>query len=116
MSIRDKDKFFENLWDWKILKGCFGNTNIEPTDVDGFIERKGSFLLIETKLPNNPVTQGQKITYDSLIKIPKFFVLIVWGKKDRPEEAQFWDKRKIKVNLEKFRELVKRWFKYADEN
>jgi len=116
LSIRDEKKYLANLWDWKILNGCFGKTKISPTDVDGFVERNGSFLLIETKLPGNEVTIGQKITYNHLIKIPRFFVLIIWGKKDSPEELQFWGKNKMKADLNKLREMVQRWFKFADNN
>lgn len=114
MSIRDKDKYFDNLWDWKILNGCFGSTKISPTDIDGFVERNGSFLLIETKLPGNEVTVGQKITYDHLIKIPRFFVLIIWGQKDKPEALQFWGKNKMEADITKLKEVVKQWFKFAN--
>ncbi len=39
MTIRSKEVFLQGLWDWAVLDGCFGNTRIRPTDVDGLIER-----------------------------------------------------------------------------
>ena len=51
MTINDPVKFCAGLWDWGILNGCFGDTLIKPTDIDGFVERNGKFLFFETKSP-----------------------------------------------------------------
>lgn len=39
MTIHGSDRFLAGAWDWTVLDGCFGNTQIRPTDVDGMIER-----------------------------------------------------------------------------
>ena len=42
-----------SLWDWSTLDGCFGNSKIRVGDIDGFVERRGRVLFIETKYPGS---------------------------------------------------------------
>lgn len=120
MSINNAKLYMEGVWDWAILKGCFGNTKIEPTDIDGFVERKGKFLVLETKKLNVPVKQGQWWTFNELVATGRFTVIIVWGGTDMPEEMQVLypqpykttDKRK--ASIDDLRRVVKWWFQYAD--
>lgn len=117
MTIRDIDKFVEGLWDWGILKGCFGNTKIEPTDVDGLVERKDRFLLLEAKKLGQDATNGQMMTYKSLVKLRCFFVLIIYGAKNKPVLIQAitqYGNFRREVNLKHLREIVSRWYEYAD--
>jgi len=114
MTINNPEVYMNNIWDWAILDGCFGDTRIKPTDIEGFVERNGQFLVIECKSPGVQVPIGQQITFYNLIKTGVFTVLIVWGKANEPEELQFWSKRKMKADLNKFREMVGRWFEFAN--
>ena len=88
--INDQPKFVESLWNWDILKGCFGN-GIKPTDIDGLVERNGHFLLLEAKNPGKEVPVGQQILFDKLVAIPSadslatFTVFVVWGRRDASE-------------------------------
>ena len=125
MTIVKPELFINGFWDWGILKGCFGSTHIEPTDVDGLVERNGHFLVIETKNPDVLLKKEQVITFTNLIKTKKFTVIVVWGKKDKPEEMMIyypsyelynhigWVGKK-KANLNDFRSVVKKWFNYVD--
>lgn len=81
MTVQNRDKFFEEHWDWGFLKaaGCFGTTKIEPTDVDGMTERNGYFILIEAKSPDVPIKQGQKYLQAALIDTGVFTVANMWG-------------------------------------
>lgn len=107
----------QNIWDWGILDGCFGDTKIKPTDLDGFIERKGKFLVIETKSPNVEVTKGQQITFDALINTGYFTVIVVWGEANKPEKIKLITSQAQKEypgSIAKFREIVSRWYAWAD--
>lgn len=119
MTIQNPENYCANLWDWGCLRGCFGKTRIEPTDIDGFVERNNRFLAIETKAPSVPIKTGQRITYENLIKTGFFTVMFVWGKPQRPEKIEIWfrDGRQElfeKADLRLFRYLVKKWFEWAD--
>lgn len=126
-NIRDKDKYFQNIWDFNWLNDCFSPTKIRPTDIDEEIsvivirrntndqppmevERKGYHLRIETKLPGNEVTQGQAIVFDDLLR-KGFQILIIWGHPGKPESAQLWGKSEKKAaTKESIAEWVTKWF------
>jgi hypothetical protein len=120
MTIQNAKLYMEGIWDWDILKGCFGDTKIEPTDIDGFVERKGKFLVLETKKPGVKINQGQWFTFNALINTGVFTVVIIWGLQNMPEEIQVLyplPKRpteKKKGNIDDLRNIVSWWFKYAN--
>lgn len=106
-----------NLWDWGILDGCFGDTKIKPTDIDGFIERNGFFLVIETKSPGVEVKLGQMITFKRMIDIGKFTILIIWGKPGKPEKMLLMTRKITKEyhgGVDELREIITQWFSYAN--
>ena len=57
-NIRNADDYTASFWDWSIFNNCFGETTIRMTDVDGMVERKGRFLILETKKPTAEVPPG----------------------------------------------------------
>jgi len=118
MTINDPVKFCAGLWDWGILDGCFGETKIKPTDIDGFVERKGNFLWLETKALGAQIPYGQQLVFDALIKIDCFTVMVIWGNTDDPKEIQIMTRsqifRKQSCDLKKFRDWVSRWYKWVD--
>lgn len=118
MTINDPVRFCAGLWDWAILDGCFGETKIKPTDVDGFVERKGKFLWLETKSPGVGIPEGQLRTFAAIAKTRVFTVFVVWGHTNTPETIQIighWGKSApLPCTLEKFRDYVARWYKWVD--
>jgi hypothetical protein len=120
MTINNPVAFCAGLWDWGILNGCFGDTMIKPTDVDGEVERHGLFLRFETKAPGANIPVGQDIMFRRLAKTGIFTVFVIWGNTNSPEEIQIYGKRgvhpKETCDLDKFRERVATWFDYADKH
>jgi len=114
VTIRNKDHYMACLWDWGFLDICFGGTKIRVTDVDGLVERKGHFLLIEAKSSGAPVPKGQSIMFDALVKNPKWSVLVVWGNTNKPEEALMWGNKLFKADEAKIQEIVHRWYNDAN--
>jgi hypothetical protein len=118
MTINDPIKYCAGLWDWGILDGCFGDTKIKPTDIDGFVERKGKFLWLETKAPGADIPEGQQLTFAALARIKLFTIFIIWGSKDAPQEIQVmghWGRsKKLPCTLGRLRDFVSRWFKWVD--
>lgn len=123
-TIYNPQKFFESppaqfdgTFDWSWTKGCFGDTKITPMDLDGIVERKGKFLVFETKNIGIEIPTGQLITLQQLVRTRLFTVMIIWGKKS-PE--------KIKVlfhngstreyhGIDEARNIVTKWFKWANK-
>ncbi len=115
-NIRDLDKFKSTFWDWTRLNRCFDGTKIRITDVDGLVERNRCFLLIETKLPGNDIPQGQRILFDHLILLPRFSVLIIWGKTNCPQQCQLWGQTKIlSIDWSGIEDYITRWFAWANQ-
>jgi len=114
MTIRNKDTYMRCLWDWGFLDRCFGETRIRVTDIDGLIERRGHFLLMEAKSPRVTIPKGQAILFDALTRDPKWHVLVIWGETNMPEEAMFWGNKKFEADTVKIQEVVRRWFSMAN--
>ena len=122
MTIHDWQAYKKGIWDWGILDGCFGDTRIKPTDLDGFTERKGKFLILEAKAPDEPLveTDGQMISFRALQKTGLFTVMILWGPNSLPQKmkvlAPKWTSIVVEVDLAQVRCAVNMWFLYADRN
>jgi len=98
MTIKFPDTFarsepakFDGVFDWDFLKSCWPG-KIEPTDIDGVVERKGHVLIFETKDVNRAksngfgkneiIATGQKILLARLIDIGRrrITVCLIRGK------------------------------------
>ena len=115
MSIKNKDQYVANLWDWGFLDGCFGNTKIRVTDLDGLVERNGHFLFIEAKSSGVGVPRGQQILFDRLIESGRNTVLVVWGEPNRPEMARLWGGTEFGTDEAGVQAIVRDWFQYASK-
>ncbi len=115
MTIRDIQDFVANLWDWGFLKECFGQTRIEPTDLDGVVERRGNVLVLETKKPGQSIPRGQEILFDALVEKHSFTILILWGQRNQPQRMQVWKRGdSFPVDEQAVKAYVQRWFSWAD--
>lgn len=123
MTIRDRDKFFAEHWDWGFLREhkCFGETRIEPTDIDGIVERCGLFLFIECKSPGVPIGTGQDIMHKALVNTGVVTVVRLWGNAENHVVTEIevlsrlGDVAKRRADLSYFILVVKRWFLLAEE-
>ena len=116
MTIRNIDKFVDSIQDWAILDGCFGQTKIRPSDIDGFVERRGTCLFLEGKGPDVPLTTGQAIAFSTLAKQGNT-VIVFWGKDreiSRMRVITRSDPGIVKPSsLEDLRSTVKSWYEGA---
>lgn len=122
MTIRNSKLFMDSLWDWGILDGCFGDTRIKPTDLDGLVERNGNILILEGKSPGKPITKGQEIVFNQFLLINKivgyrvFTIIVIWGTPNEPERIQQWGYTPCDAGLEELRRVVSSWFNWASKN
>lgn len=116
---------FDGVFDWSWTDGCFGQTKITPMDFDGLVERKGNFILFETKGVGVPIPKGQMYTFKSAYELNCFTIIFIEGKTS-PELAKAWcqpgfsnslfmDEHKP-VNIEKLKQFVNNWYEYANKN
>lgn len=120
MTINDPEKFLDGVWDWAMFDGCFGQTRIKPTDIDGFVERKGKFLVLEAKSPDVDIPTGQQITFESLVKTGYFSILVMWGEKNNPQKAKLITRKGEfdydPCDADKCKQIVTKWFRYAESS
>lgn len=119
MTINNPEAFCNGLWDWAILDGCFGG-NIKPTDIEGFVERKGKFLVLETKALNVAIPEGQRRTFEALSRVGCFTIFVIWGKRNEPERLAIWSSAGYhgvcQIDLSGFRNYCSRWYQWADND
>lgn len=123
--VRSPSAGFDGVFDWTWTQGHFGEGKITPMDFDGVVERKGNFIVFETKGVNVPVPKGQLITLDAAYNLGVFTILFIEGKAD-PEAAKCWFQngfyggRRMEehrpTNREKLGNFVGKWYEFADAN
>jgi hypothetical protein len=115
MAIRNPEKFLAGFWDWDDVSALLPG-KMKVSDIDGFVEVNGSFLILETKTPGVPIPLGQKIAYERLQKTKLFTVLYLWGEKGAVEEMQVLyadgsTSPKRSATNEDFNKVVQWWVK-----
>lgn len=125
-NIRNPRDFLDSYWDWTPYNSCFNGTNIRISDIDGIVERKGKFLLLETKKVNmsyEDIPTGQMIMFRELVKTGLFIIYIIFGKVNQPERLVVLSldekgeiKRKdLELNLlYDLKHHISYWFNYAN--
>jgi len=118
---------FDGIFDWDFLLPVFEGTKIEPMDIDAVIERKGKFLIFETKTCNKEIPNGQRITLEGLIKLGKgnVTVMIIYGKTSdtitNMEEWHYKNGKTTKImngccDRNYVLSRVSAWFQWANKN
>lgn len=66
------------LWSFGMFKGCFGNTKIRPSDIDGIVDAGGHLLLLEGKdKQDGGLDEGQGRLFRNL-RYPKSVASLIW--------------------------------------
>jgi len=117
MNIRNEEAYLASHWDWSAYNDCF-TSGIKISDIDGTIERNGYFLLIETKSPDDSIPKGQRILHEALQHTGVFTVFVVWGRTNRPEQIQIYNRFKrfdvMPCNQADLQDRIKNWFDWAN--
>lgn len=111
-------EYCKRLWDWAFLDACFSN-GIKVTDLDGFVERRDHYLVIETKGLDVPIPTGQQRMINSFARAGCFTVLIIWGARNEPKRAKLYSPTRGGViydpaSMETIQMIVRKWYEYAN--
>ena len=110
---------FDGVFDWSFVDECWENKKDKPMDIDMFKERRGHFLVVETKKPDVPIPKGQMIAFERLHKLGCFTIMFIWGK-PQPESAEAWypgSTQKVFLNSRwEIIKFVRRWYTHAENN
>lgn len=116
---------FDGVFDWDFLLPAFAGTNIQPMDIDAIVERRGKFLIFESKEPDKDVPQGQIITLQQLIRLGrgKINVFILYGKTPLEIIAMdewYWLNSNVSTNFREcdaqyVLERTSQWFEWANK-
>lgn len=116
---------FDGVFDWSWTQGHLGQGKITPMDFDGVVERKGNFIVFETKGQDVPIPQGQLMTLEAAYRLGVFTILMVQGKSS-PEFAQAWCQpgfhngmrmtRQAPTDSNRLGVFVGKWFDFANAN
>uniref|UniRef100_A0A6M3II69 Putative single-stranded DNA-binding protein n=1 Tax=viral metagenome TaxID=1070528 RepID=A0A6M3II69_9ZZZZ len=113
MTINDLDKFIASLPDWAILNGCFGDTKIRPTDIDGMVERNGKCLFLEHKGRRASLSKAQARAFRSLAEQGNT-VITFWSEGEDVQRFRVDYRGGFKMfdpaTLDDLRDIVSRWF------
>ena len=109
---------YSGYWEFDCLNDCFPG-RVTITDLDGIIERRGQFLVFETKNDNVPLPKGQQILLDQLLKLGVFTVVIIWGKPgvtalQRVTRYHRNTEKEVEPTIEALKELCRKWWDWAD--
>jgi len=115
---------FATHTDYADLKGVIhSNPSFVPSNVDGICERKGKFLIMEWKRPNEKVSMGQQILLKALAAKDDFMVVIIYGNTDNSMVIdKYWLLQKDGTpmhhgtGVEMFKQFYRQWYELADGN
>lgn len=86
-------------------------------DIDGLVERRGHFLVIEWKRPGASMQRAQERALAALDALPQFTVWIVHGtvKPMAPQWLRHPNGRSQPVTLSQLQDMAHDWYRVANE-
>lgn len=129
MTIKHTSRFhqarpagFDGVFEWDFLLPAFAGTRIQPMDLDFVVERRGRFLVQETKASGVPLPQGQILTFERLLDTGIFTLFLVQGKTRDDVSAlsicthdiRIPDTTERMIDWRGLLHYTSRWFAWAD--
>lgn len=119
MTVNNLERYLESMVDWIILRDCFGKT-IEPSDIDGWVERRGLSLFLEHKLAGADTTDAQDMGHRSLAAQGNTVIVFWTGKAGRHDVTHIRIHRpegtmgRRVATLADLRETARAWFEKVE--
>jgi hypothetical protein len=111
------------LPDWSMLNGCFGDTRVSASDLDGWIHQNGRVLFLEKKFPNGDIDERLKRTIGSLVQQGNSMIVIWCEEPDGSDISKmrvfnvigYDSKFRVDATLADFRMAVQTWWQSVYE-
>lgn len=120
-NINNRQYALDAMWNWEPFNACFGGTKIRISDLDGIVERRGEFLVLEGKQCFAHIPTGQQRMFDALVE-KGFTVLILYGAPlmklglaDIVTHMQVWPNPMQEAKLRDAVAFVREWFDRANQ-
>jgi hypothetical protein len=134
VTIRNLYRFTNALWDWGVLNDCFDH-GCRVSDIDGQVERRSEFLILEAKGPGVSISSGLARTLNRYLELGHHTPVILYGESGHyrqcclycgnpttfekdppaPTQLQIWPHDAIPCDLRTVQEFVRAWFTFADD-
>jgi hypothetical protein len=119
MTLHSPNIYNNSHWEFSNFDECFEPSKIKLSDIDGIVERRGHFIVLETKKPSvKSLPVGQFRMYNAMNAIGCFTILIVWGNVNSPIRYEIWDENRNKTNKEcdmkELCSIIRKWFVFSD--
>jgi len=103
------------LPDWSVLNDALSPCKMG--DIDGLVERRGQFLVVEWKPPGRSVERAQERALEALNSLDQCTVLIVHGLSDPmdPKTVRYPFGKDKPTDLKLFQDGVRSWFEKASD-
>lgn len=103
----------------EVFSDCFAH-GINFGDVDGIVERRGHFLLLEWKPGAGAVGTGQQILHNALLQIPQFTIVVAHGNPDTMQVHSFVLRKgtyreEAQGDLDALKARIRAWFAFAEQ-
>lgn len=120
MTINNPQEFVDSVWDWGFLDDAFAPTKIKVTDGDGIVERRGHFLLFETKKKGVEIPDGQQYLFDAWVAAGNH-AMIIWGRQSEKRFNIKWLYQRGELmlmdkTLDDIKSIVRKWFQWANSH
>ena len=135
--IRNLSLFTNSLWDWGVFDPCLSD-GCKVSDLDGQVERRGQFLVIEAKAMHvleRGIPSGQARMFNRYLELGHYTTLILYGDPGKyrqlcilcghpasfdkeppaPKYMQIWPRDPMPCNLALVQEFIRGWFRFADD-
>jgi hypothetical protein len=108
----------ETLPDWAMLDGCFGETRIRASDIDGVVHQNGKCLFLEKKYIHGCLEPPQVRAIETLVGQGNS-VIAFWCSKTDGSDTMYmrvWgvpgysSQERFEASIEDVRTAVKTWF------
>lgn len=121
-GIRDVRRYTLELvgreWSW--LRGAFPR-GILPTDLDGFVEIRNQFLILESKSAGALMSGGQAMAFERLRATGVFTIcLLSWGDSGDLDYFEIWTRTRyrrlegVEASKEEFYRRMSLWSQWAE--
>lgn len=111
------ENFIASKWSFAYFDRAFAGTKISFGDLDGIVEVRSNFCVMETKGTDVPVPTGQAVMFSRLHETGYFTILVLRGTPpDNVVEWAIWPGEFRRGTREDVYDFLCEWFAWAKDH